>query len=413
MSQDQPPLPESVNSEPSETTPEAPLDDSLDAVASSLDAVASSIEADLIEADLTEANSRAAGSIAADLAETRVESAQTEAKPPSLEPANARSVPRRRPSPANDEILPQTLVRLLGEAVVAAQPPLKKQSIKALRGTIHLLEKAVEQLEAEPTPKQARRRAPAPETASENALPPSSQTSTGRLAPTLSTDGLGEKFRTLSQQAWRSWRPLLRQIRDRLPTAIKRNLSDRALTGAIAGVLVILLWTVSSLLPAKPPPTTIAEAPPAETVVPLPSPIATIPPLVKAPDVPKPVEISPVPSKPANPSPPLKLTPEQTLIARIQDQVAAISNQYASGLVQSVQANFRGSRLIVNISDSWYGLSRSQQDNLAGEILRRTENLDFIKLELIDGSGRLLARSPVVGSEMIILKRSNEVVEAV
>jgi hypothetical protein len=189
-------------------------------------------------------------------------------------------------------------------------------------------------------------------------------------------------------------------------------LSDRALTGAIAGVLVILLWTVSSLLPAKPQPTTIAEAPPAETVVPLPSPIATpIPPLVKAPDVPKPVEISPAPSKPAKPSPPLKLTPEQTLIARIQDQVAAISNQYASGLVQSVQANFRGSRLIVNISDGWYSLSRSQQDNLAGEILRRTENLDFIKLELIDGTGRLLARSPVVGSEMIILKRSNESAE--
>jgi hypothetical protein len=167
MSQDQPLSPEPVSPEPSETTPESPLDDSLNEVASSLNEVASSIEADLTAADLTAAGSIVAGSIATDLAETRVksaqteadvesaqveasiESAQTEAKPPSLEAVNARSVPRRRPSPANDEILPQTLVRLFGEAVVAAQPPLKKQSIKALRGTIHLLEKAVEQLESE------------------------------------------------------------------------------------------------------------------------------------------------------------------------------------------------------------------------------------------------------------------------
>jgi hypothetical protein len=106
------------------------------------------------------------------------------------------------------------------------------------------------------------------------------------------------------------------------------------------------------------------------------------------------------------PSPPLKLTPEQALIARIQDQVAAISNRYASGLVQSVQANFRGSRLIVNISDDWYSLSRVQQDKLASELLRRSQDLDFLKLEMIDGTGALLARSPIVGAEMIILKRA-------
>ncbi|PSB29781.1 hypothetical protein [Stenomitos frigidus] len=404
MSQDQPPLSEPTSHEASETSSESTLDAPLNEVERLTDAA-------IAEAAQTEAAQK-------NVSITEADAAQTEAKPSRRAASNERSTRARRPAPANDEILPQTLLRLLGEAVVAAQPPLKKQGIKTLRGTIQLLEKAVERLEAEPTPKQVRRRVPVPGQASEDALPPSSQTPTGKLVPPFSTAALREKFRTLRQQAWRSWRPLLRQIRDRLPTAINRNFSDQALTGAIAGILVILLWTVSSLLPAKPQPTTIAKAPPTETVAP-PTPALTptpapapIPPLVKAPEGPKPVEISPAPSKPAIPPPPLKLTPEQTLIARIQDQVAAISNQYASGLVQSVQANFRGSRLIVNISDGWYSLSRSQQDNLAGEISRRTENLDFIKLELVDATGKLLARSPIVGSEMIILKRSNAVTEA-
>lgn len=339
----------------------------------------------------------------------------TETEPSYPVTVNARAIPARRPSPVNDEILPQTLLRLLGEAVVAAQPPLKKQSVKALQGTIHLLEKAVERLEAEPTPKKSTSRLPASGTASEN-VSPSSRTRPGRLPPTLSADVLQAKVQTIWQQLWRSWRPVLRQIRDRLPTSINRNISDRALTGAIAGIFIILLSTASSLLPVKPQPTTIAKVSPAETVVPspkpAPEPTLTPTPPAGTPEASKPVAISPTPPKPSVPPPPLKLTPEQKLIARIQDQVAAISNPYASGLIQSVQANFRGSRLIVNVSDGWYGLSQSQQDNLASEILRRTETLDFIKLEMVDAAGRLLARSPVVGSEMIILKRSTASAEA-
>jgi len=324
----------------------------------------------------------------------------------------ARSTPTRRPSPPNDEILPQTLLRLLGEAIVAVQTPLKQPGIRALRGTIRLLETAVERLEAEPAPKQIRRAA-APEMASEKPLPPSSRPRTGKLAPLLSTATLREKCRTLWRQLRQSWRGVLRQLRDRLPASINRTWSDQALTGAIVGMAVLLLWTTSTLLPDQPQPTTIATSP-AEKVAPSPAPTPTptpLPPLVKAPEAP-PVEISPSPVAPSPLPPPLKLTPEQTLIARIQNQVGAISNQYANGLVQSIQANFRSSRLLVYVSDGWYGLSRSQQDQLAGELLSRTQKLDFSKLELIDGAGTLLARSPVVGAEMIILKRANKATAA-
>ncbi|MBD2034577.1 hypothetical protein H6F76_05970 [Leptolyngbya sp. FACHB-321] len=326
----------------------------------------------------------------------------------------SRSTAARRTPLEKDEILPETLVRLLGEAVVATLPLLKQQSIKTLRGTIVLLETAVERLEAEPTP--PKRKAPAP-AISENVLPPSSKPNTGRLAPALSTRRLWEKFQTVWQPLWRSWRSLLRPLRKRLPTSINRNFSDPALTGTIAGLIAIGVWAIGAS--NQPQPTIVATpaTPPVVAVSPSPTPAPTpsptpIPPVVQAPEAPKPIEISPAPSKPSPPPPPLKLTPEQALIARIQDQVAAISNRYASGLVQSVQANFRGSRLIVNISDDWYGLSQAQQDKLASELLRRSQDLDFLKLEMVDGAGTLLARSPIVGAEMILFKRTNNATEA-
>jgi hypothetical protein len=77
-----------------------------------------------------------------------------------------------------------------------------------------------------------------------------------------------------------------------------------------------------------------------------------------------------------------------------------------SGLIQSVQANFRVSRLTVKVGDGWYELSEPQQDNLANEMLRRAQELNFSKLEITDPEATLLARSPVVGTEMVILQRS-------
>ncbi len=76
-----------------------------------------------------------------------------------------------------------------------------------------------------------------------------------------------------------------------------------------------------------------------------------------------------------------------------------------NGLIQSVQANFRSSRLTIKVGEGWYGLSQPQQNTLANEMLQRAKELDFSKLEITDAEGTLLARSPVVGPEMIILRR--------
>jgi hypothetical protein len=297
------------------------------------------------------------------------------------------------------------------------QPALKEQTIKTLKATIRSLEAVVSRLEA-------------PSTAS---LPRQS------TAPWRQIRGI--------------WRSVLGFTRSLLPRSLNRKLSDPLLSGAIASVVLLILWTTTSWS-FSPSPTQVATAPPSQsapaqptddkeksvsnqqpavnptpdaTREPNPAKIATEPP-------PKPTVLTPPEKTPdaarepisrktpdaapaprptltpaLKPTPPLKLTPEQTLIARIQDQVAEVSNQYVNGLIQSVQANFRSSLLTVKVGDDWYTLEQAQQNKLANEMLDRAQQLNFVKLEMTDPESSLLARSPVVGSEMVILKRTTAV----
>jgi hypothetical protein len=189
------------------------------------------------------------------------------------------------------------------------------------------------------------------------------------------------------------WNWTLSQVRRLLPQGLNEKLSDWVLTGAIAAILVVLLWITGTLLPTNP--SQVANEPPKS---------ATAPSELGTPEQSQPVAEAPSPE----PSPPPKpnLTPEQSLVAAIQNQVAEITQQYGSGLIQSVEANFLQSRLIVKVSNEWYELPESEQDALADEILSRSGQLDFRKLEMTDLDGELLARSPVVGPNMVILKRA-------
>ena len=263
-----------------------------------------------------------------------------------------------------------------------AQSVLKIQSIKALQSTIGVLQGLLEKLEA-----------PA--------------------AATLSADKKTRKPSFLDKLQL-GWSAALGKIRSFLPENLNQKLSDTALTGFIAGIAVILVWT-TSVIPGKP--SEVANLPPSEQVpsanitnlppseqVPPPANITT-PPELTAPAEPQPIEITPPPEPVPTQPPTLELTPEQNLIASIENQVAEISSSYADGLIQSIQANFQGSRLIIKIAQDWYNLKESQQDKLATQMLEKARELDFSQVEITDSEGTLVARSPVVGTDMVILKR--------
>jgi len=336
---------------------------------------------------------------------------------------NQNSQPPFSPEPEDNQ--PQPMVESTAQPprkqYQRVQPIWKATIIQILRGTIGLLETTVEKLETAP--------------------PRGSEETPGFL-----------------QKLQLGWSAALGKIRSLLPTNLSRKFSDTALTGIIAGIAVLLIWTTSTVFSGKPtqvatvppteetPPATIAippelEAPPAPpaaeqtppavaetTPQPEETPPATIaiPPELEAPpapaaaeqtppavaettpqpeETPAPLEETPPPEPEPTPTPTLVLTPEQTLIASIENQVAQVSDRFAPGLIQSIQANFRSSSLAVTISDYWYNIKQLQQEQLLAQMLQRAKEMDFTHLDILDSQGRLVARNPVVGTEMIIFQR--------
>ncbi|MEA5592772.1 hypothetical protein [Rivularia sp. UHCC 0363] len=289
-------------------------------------------------------------------------------------------------------------------------PPFWKASlIKALRATIGLLETTAVKLEIESLP------------------------------------GSEEKPGFL-QKLQQGWNGILAKIRLILPAQFSAKLSNSALTGIIGGLAVIIFLITTNIdrtpQVAIAPPDTESPAvvsttnPQPEETAPLPSPqenpsvveqipqpeqTASLPPEEENPpiveQIPQPEQTAPLPPEEENPpiveqipQPELETTstpqtPEETLIAAIQNQIAEISNRTFSGIIQSIQANFLGSNLTIKVSNDWYILDKTQQDKLAAQIFQRSQELDFSHLEITDLQNKLLARNPVVGTEMIIFKR--------
>jgi hypothetical protein len=265
---------------------------------------------------------------------------------------------------------------------------LQTQSVKLLRGIIRVSENAIARIESAP-----------------------------------STDSANNGVQQL-------WRGILAPIRFLLPENLSEKLSDLGLTGIIAGLLVVLLWIPTIFSHSSPQVATIPSVPVVTT--PEPEPTITTPPELTAPTeesepievtptpeievtpIPETVKLTPIPEEvEPNPIPKVELTPEQSLIASIQEQITQESDsasahaglRFSNTLIQSVQANFTGGSLVIQLKDDWYSLGESEQDKLAQKLLNESQNLDFAHLEITDSQGILLARSPIVGKNIIVFKR--------
>lgn len=191
------------------------------------------------------------------------------------------------------------------------------------------------------------------------------------------------------------WRRGLRWGRSQLPSTWQRRLSDEVMTAIALGVLVLFLALWNPLGGDKAPSTAAEQSPPPAEQPQKPVPEAP------SPDAETP-ELAPAPGISALPD----TTPEQSLIADIQDKVSNISRAYAAGLIQSVEVNLPANRLMVNLGENWYGLLDGQQDEVAQSIFEQVQQLDFKTLQLKDPDGVIVARNPVVGNTMVILHRS-------
>ena len=101
--------------------------------------------------------------------------------------------------------------------------------------------------------------------------------------------------------------------------------------------------------------------------------------------------------------PELNFTPEQTLIAALPTKITELTKDYAE-LINSIEVDLPKSSLLVKVTDDWYQLNETRQNNLANQMLERSRKLDFSKLELKDPTGKLVARNPVIGDGIIIIQ---------
>jgi hypothetical protein len=247
--------------------------------------------------------------------------------------------------------------------------------------------------------------------------------------------------------AWQRFLPIWNKgiglIRDRLPADLNAKIGDRALNGIVAGSIVVLFWFTSSLFSSKPPqPAQVAVRPPVTTstqptqfpadlsapeatpevvsspiAVTAPEPIVEVPveePVEPIAEVPEPIIDTPIAETPeesivkepiVEAPPKVELTAEQKQIAEIWSQVTDVSDQFITGLVVAVEPNLDRSQLKVQVSEDWYRFSPDQQDRFANELWARSQSLDLNTLRITDAQDSLVARPPIVGDSMIILKR--------
>ncbi|HBC41146.1 MAG TPA: hypothetical protein DCZ88_04405 [Pseudanabaena sp.] len=203
-----------------------------------------------------------------------------------------------------------------------------------------------------------------------------------------------KKTVTATAPIWRSISGIASQIP--LSDNVKRILDKRA--GTIA-----LLTLFSLLIILKP---SHAHSQSFKTAAKHPAPVSTVaqkqPSAIKANPLAKPVPSVNDLVKPERGDAPL--TTEQIEIAKIQAQVSEVANQYGESLLGSVQTNFKRGRLIVALNDDWYQLDPQKQKQLVTDLQNRTRSLNFKKLLVADAQNHLIARSPVTGNEVIILR---------
>ncbi len=100
--------------------------------------------------------------------------------------------------------------------------------------------------------------------------------------------------------------------------------------------------------------------------------------------------------------------PDPKRLMAVQTQLADVTDRYGEDLLQAVQLQFAQRNLTISVSDAWLTLSPEQQEQLANNLLQRSQRLSFRSLEIRNLAGKTLARNPVVGSKMVLFVDTNQ-----
>jgi hypothetical protein len=316
-----------------------------------------------------------------------------------------------------DKVLGQ-VSRTVKEFWKSAQPVLKEKSIQALRASNRFTEGFLDQT----WPKlsgQAIAAVPAEAKAKVEAQKVKIQPTLNKLQPV---------WAKVIVPFWQKavvplWMKGIALLRARLPEPLPQELTDRFLTILVISVLVVLYWFLSSLTSGKPAaakqptfakPTSapvITRRPVAVPAQPRPKSAPTIAtkPIVPTAKPLAPSEPMARPSQTAVPAPVTpKPAPEPAInLGEVQTQLSSAVANVDPDLIASVRSLESNRRLQATLGETWFGLSAPAQNQVAQALWEKSQTLKFEKFELRDNAGDLVARSPAIGSKVIILKRKD------
>ncbi len=345
-----------------------------------------------------------------------VESAASKTPPPSPKPP----VSVRVEMSPTDKILGQ-VSKTVKAFWKSAQPVLKEKSIEALqasdRFTNHFLDHTWPKLSG-----QAIAAIPAATKAKVEAQK-------ARLQPTLN------KLQPIWEKGvvpfWQKavvplWMKGIAFLRARLPEPLPQELTDRFLTIAVISLLVAVYWFFSSITGGKPatakqPAFSKPTAAPVITRRPVVTPARPLP--KSAPTIAtKPSSPAAKPLAPSEPMARPSQTPTRTSpalsppqpglkptidLAEVQTQLSRAVANVDPNLISSVRSLESNHRLQATLGETWFGLSVPAQNQVAQTLLEKSQMLEFETFELRDDAGDLIARSPAIGSKVIVLKRKD------
>jgi hypothetical protein len=99
----------------------------------------------------------------------------------------------------------------------------------------------------------------------------------------------------------------------------------------------------------------------------------------------------------------LPISPEETLITAVRSQFSTLASQYPAGLISNLELDNERQLAIVTLGNLWASLTGEQQQQVAQSLWQQAQAYQMAKVEMRSSNGHLLARSPVVGSDMVIV----------
>jgi hypothetical protein len=231
-----------------------------------------------------------------------------------------------------------------------------------------------------------------------------------------------------------NWNKGIKLLKQRLPANLQ-ELTERFLTVAVITTFLVIYWFFSSLTSGKPAaakqpavsskpvltrpaPQRVTQRPIAQpsiapapiikpTVQPSVAPVPTVRPTVAAKPIAPAAQPMVAPTPPVAATKPVAVPSPSVDLANIQAQLTSEVASVGEGLVTSVKTADTNRTLQISVGSAWDALNMADRQTVAQKLWGRSQKLDFKKFELLDNSNTLVARSPVVGSNVIILQASN------